>query len=146
MKRDLICIVCPMGCHLSLEEDPSHPKGFKVTGITCKRGEEYAIKEVTAPTRMLTSTVRIEEPSIREAFSRQERLAVPSTMTVQAPQWPFSQPFLAPTRPSSSRRKRRRDSEGSTSRTTFSPLTVRDSFVFSDKELSWNPRMETNSN
>ena len=60
MKRDLICIVCPMGCHLSLEEDPTNPKGFLVTGLTCKRGEAYAIKEVTAPTRMLTSTVRIE--------------------------------------------------------------------------------------
>jgi len=59
MKRDLICIVCPMGCHLSLEEDPTNPKGFLVTGLTCKRGEAYAIKEVTAPTRMLTSTARI---------------------------------------------------------------------------------------
>ena len=60
MKRELICIVCPMGCHLSLEEDPGSPKGYRVTGLTCKRGEAYAIKEVTAPTRMLTSTVRIE--------------------------------------------------------------------------------------
>jgi CxxC motif-containing protein len=60
MKRDLICIVCPMGCHLSLEEDPGAPKGYRVTGCTCKRGEGYAIKEVTAPTRMLTSTVRLE--------------------------------------------------------------------------------------
>ena len=60
MKRDMVCIVCPMGCRISLEEDPSSPKGYKVTGTTCKRGEDYAIKEVTAPTRMLTSTVRIE--------------------------------------------------------------------------------------
>jgi CxxC motif-containing protein len=60
MKRDLICIVCPMGCRCSIEEDTSAPKGYKVTGITCKRGEDYAIKEVTEPTRMLTSTVRIE--------------------------------------------------------------------------------------
>ena len=60
MKRDLICIVCPMGCHCSIEEDATAPKGYKVTGITCKRGEDYAIKEVTAPTRMLTSTIRIE--------------------------------------------------------------------------------------
>jgi CxxC motif-containing protein len=59
IKRELICITCPMGCRLSIEEDPSHPKGFVVTGLTCKRGEEYAIKEVTEPTRMLTSTVCI---------------------------------------------------------------------------------------
>ncbi len=60
MKRDLICIVCPMGCHCSVEEDAASPRGYKVTGATCKRGEDYAIKEVTEPTRMLTSTVRIE--------------------------------------------------------------------------------------
>jgi CxxC motif-containing protein len=60
MKRDLICIGCPMGCRLSIEEDASAPKGWIVTGSTCKRGEDYAIKEVTAPTRMLTSTVRIQ--------------------------------------------------------------------------------------
>jgi len=60
MKRDLICIVCPLGCHCSIEEDPTAPKGYKVTGVTCKRGEDYAIKEITEPTRMLTSTVRIQ--------------------------------------------------------------------------------------
>jgi CxxC motif-containing protein len=60
MKRDLICIVCPTGCHIALESDPEAPKGFRITGCTCKRAQEYAIKEVTAPTRMLTSTVRIE--------------------------------------------------------------------------------------
>jgi CxxC motif-containing protein len=60
MTRELICIVCPMGCHISLEVDPEAPKGFRISGCTCKRGQEYAIKEVTAPTRMLTSTVRIQ--------------------------------------------------------------------------------------
>ena len=60
MKRDLICIVCPKGCRVAIESDAGSPGGFKVTGCTCKRGQDYAIKEVTAPTRMLTSTVRIE--------------------------------------------------------------------------------------
>jgi CxxC motif-containing protein len=60
MKRELICIVCPMGCHCSIEEDPTAPKGYKFGGITCKRGEDYAIKEITEPTRMLTSTILIE--------------------------------------------------------------------------------------
>jgi len=58
-KKELICIVCPKGCRLSLEEDPANPVGFRVTGLTCKRGEAYAVKEVTAPTRTLTSTVRL---------------------------------------------------------------------------------------
>jgi CxxC motif-containing protein len=31
----------------------------EITGFTCKRGREYAKKEVTHPTRIVTSTVRV---------------------------------------------------------------------------------------
>lgn len=60
--RELICINCPMGCPLTvtLEEGVV----TKVTGNTCKRGEIYAKKEVTAPTRIVTSTVRVEGGNI----------------------------------------------------------------------------------
>ena len=51
----LICIVCPKGCHLSVDEE----NDFQVTGNACKRGEAYAISELTNPTRVLTSTVKI---------------------------------------------------------------------------------------
>ncbi len=56
--RELICINCPMGCPLTvtLEEGVV----TNVTGNTCKRGEIYAKKEVIAPTRIVTSTVRVE--------------------------------------------------------------------------------------
>ena len=53
MTRNLICIVCPRGCHLTIDEN------MNVSGNTCKRGEVYARNEVTHPTRMITSTVRI---------------------------------------------------------------------------------------
>ncbi|MDL2292870.1 DUF1667 domain-containing protein [Acholeplasma sp. OttesenSCG-928-E16] len=52
MNKKMICIVCPVGCHLEIDENNI------VTGNNCPRGEAYAIKEVTAPTRVLTSTVR----------------------------------------------------------------------------------------
>lgn len=48
-----ICIVCPRGCHLSVDEN------LNVTGNSCPRGKEYAINEVTNPTRTITSTVAI---------------------------------------------------------------------------------------
>ena len=32
----------------------------KVTGNTCKRGADYGKKEVTDPTRIVTSTVRVQ--------------------------------------------------------------------------------------
>lgn len=54
--REMICIVCPRGCRLRGEE--SDPGG--VTGNACPRGAAYFESEVTHPTRVLTSTVRIE--------------------------------------------------------------------------------------
>ena len=55
---ELTCISCPLGCPLKVETDSSG-KVLKVTGNTCKRGEEYGKKEVTNPTRTVTSTVRL---------------------------------------------------------------------------------------
>lgn len=56
-KRELICIGCPLGCMVSVEMDGGEIKS--ITGNTCKRGEDYARKEVTNPTRIVTSTVRV---------------------------------------------------------------------------------------
>ena len=55
---ELTCISCPLGWPLKVETDSSG-KVLKVTGNTCKRGEEYGKKEVTNPTRTVTSTVRL---------------------------------------------------------------------------------------
>lgn len=57
-KRELICIGCPMGCPLVVELEGSDVVSVK--GHTCKRGEVYARKEVTNPTRIVTSTVKVE--------------------------------------------------------------------------------------
>lgn len=57
-KRDLICIGCPMGCPITVTMEAGEIR--EVTGFTCKRGETYARKEVTNPTRIVTSTVRVE--------------------------------------------------------------------------------------
>lgn len=55
---ELTCISCPLGCPLKVETD-SDGNVLSVTGNTCKRGEAYGRKEVTAPTRTVTSTVRL---------------------------------------------------------------------------------------
>jgi CxxC motif-containing protein len=57
MVLERVCIVCPMGCRLTLEAEAG---GWRVDGCTCERGRAYGIQEVTAPVRTLTSTVRIE--------------------------------------------------------------------------------------
>ena len=55
MVRELTCISCPLGCPLKVELDESG-RVVSVTGNTCKRGEEYGKKEVTAPTPVRTQT------------------------------------------------------------------------------------------
>lgn len=57
-KRELICIGCPMGCALTVELEGNEV--VSVIGNTCKRGEDYARKEVTDPTRIVTSTVVVK--------------------------------------------------------------------------------------
>ena len=50
------CIVCPRSCHIRIEKVED---GWSMEGNQCKRGETYAINEMTEPMRMLTTTVRI---------------------------------------------------------------------------------------
>lgn len=57
-KHELICIGCPMGCALTVEMEGK--KICSIEGYTCERGRAYAEKEVTSPTRIVTSTVRVE--------------------------------------------------------------------------------------
>jgi CxxC motif-containing protein len=57
-KRELICIGCPMGCPLTVEMNGKEV--VSVAGNTCPRGDAYARKEVTNPTRIVTSTVMVE--------------------------------------------------------------------------------------
>ena len=54
--RQLICIGCPLGCPLTVRLDGEQ---MEISGNTCKRGEDYARKEVQNPTRIVTSTVRV---------------------------------------------------------------------------------------
>ena len=53
--RELICIVCPNGCHLRVDEE----NGYQVSGNACPRGGEYGRAELLHPTRVLTGTVRL---------------------------------------------------------------------------------------
>jgi CxxC motif-containing protein len=56
-KRDLICIGCPVGCNLTVTLESGSV--MKVEGNTCPKGDTYARKEVTNPTRIVTSTVEV---------------------------------------------------------------------------------------
>ena len=76
MPREMICINCPMGCRLTV--DDSDKNNVIVYGNTCPRGKTYAENEVTSPKRMVTGSVRVTGGTIamvsvktREAIPKQ---------------------------------------------------------------------------
>lgn len=58
MKKELVCIGCPLGCPLSV--DYIDKTIASVKGNRCKVGLEYAKKECCNPERTLTTTVRVK--------------------------------------------------------------------------------------
>lgn len=59
--RDFICIVCPRGCRLHIEEAGGGQ--YLVSGNRCPEGAAYARQEMLDPRRVLCSTVCIEGAS-----------------------------------------------------------------------------------
>lgn len=57
MKRDLVCIICPRGCALTVNIDENGKA--TVSGNSCPKGEKYGIDECTNPVRTVTSVVRV---------------------------------------------------------------------------------------
>ena len=57
--KELICITCPRGCHLQVDEE----NDYAVTGNACPRGEVYGRNELKNPVRVVTSTVRTNKAS-----------------------------------------------------------------------------------
>ena len=62
MKRELTCIVCPIGCQLSATIENGIVT--EVVGNTCPRGKQYAIDECTHPVRTITTTVRTNDGGV----------------------------------------------------------------------------------
>lgn len=52
-----ICIMCPMGCPLTIEEKDGV---VSVSGNTCPRGRKYGEQEFKSPERTLTTLVKME--------------------------------------------------------------------------------------
>ena len=55
--NEIICVTCPKGCTLRVKHD-----GKEVLEVLdgCKRGQEYAICELSDPRRMVASTVKVK--------------------------------------------------------------------------------------
>ncbi len=68
--KELICITCPRGCRLKVDDK------MNVTGNFCPRGVTYAINELTHPVRVVTSTVKLKN-SIYSRVSVKTKNPVP---------------------------------------------------------------------
>ncbi len=63
--KEIICITCPKGCHLKVDEET-----FAVTGTSCPRGAVYGANELRNPVRVVTSTVVVEDVGTSSARPR----------------------------------------------------------------------------
>lgn len=62
MEKNMVCIVCPVGCRMTVTVED---KKIEVAHNKCKRGEVYGTEEMTNPTRMITSTIKINDGLLR---------------------------------------------------------------------------------
>ena len=61
MKKELVCIVCPRSCRMQITEANGE---LIITGNTCKRGHDFAVRETTDPRRTICTTVRTAFPDV----------------------------------------------------------------------------------
>jgi len=57
MEKKLVCIVCPVGCRLTVTGAGDE---LLVSGESCKKGVAYALEEMSNPVRMVCTTVKID--------------------------------------------------------------------------------------
>lgn len=73
--KELICIVCPRGCHISVGDGPSYP----VSGNNCPRGALYGREEAVSPKRTVTATCPAVLSGAASALSAVRRVPVKTT-------------------------------------------------------------------
>lgn len=56
-QRSFICVTCPVGC--SIDATLLDGRLLEAHGQACKRGLDFVKEELTAPKRVLTSTVQV---------------------------------------------------------------------------------------
>jgi CxxC motif-containing protein len=68
--EEMICITCPMGCHLSVQRLSASE--ISVTGNRCARGEAYAREELLSPKRVVTTTCGIAASGAADGVAEAE--------------------------------------------------------------------------
>ena len=74
-QKTITCIGCPMGCQVTVTLQDGEITEIK--DYVCKKGKTYAVDELTNPTRMVTSVLRVE--GSREPLSVKTREFIPKS-------------------------------------------------------------------
>lgn len=53
-KQIITCIMCPVGCRIQVTQTA---EGTRFVGAGCIRGREYALQEITTPSRVVITVV-----------------------------------------------------------------------------------------
>jgi len=62
MEREIICIMCPLGCRIRVQVEGKEVVQVEAEG--CKRGVKYVQQEVAFPGRILTTTIKTDSPEM----------------------------------------------------------------------------------
>lgn len=63
MTKEIICISCPIGCHLSVsyrDSENIQAEDIQVENNKCSRGIIYGQEEILAPKRVVTATCAVK--------------------------------------------------------------------------------------
>jgi CxxC motif-containing protein len=77
--KEMICIICPKGCRLQVDEQ----NDCRVIGNACPRGAKYGLAEIKNPVRTVTSTVRVAAGHDRRCPVKTD-CPIPKTMIMDA--------------------------------------------------------------
>ena len=64
MKREFICIICPIGCQISVEYEGK--KIIDIKGAQCSKGEDYAKNEICNPLRVFTGSIKVTKGDFKQ--------------------------------------------------------------------------------
>lgn len=60
--KTLTCVACPKGCEITVEYEGDEI--LDIDGNACPQGKSYAEEEIVAPTRILPTTIRVENGAL----------------------------------------------------------------------------------
>ncbi len=82
MVKEIICTVCPRGCHITVTGEGENIES--VVGNSCPRGDKYARSEFVCPVRLLCTSVKLEGSERRAMLPIRSTQPIPKSVMFDA--------------------------------------------------------------